>query len=238
MNANELKRKDMIEAAARVVCARLKRQGLKQTWRPVLDFLDRFDNPDSEEAKNAAVEHFLAGASAIALTTNKGVLATSTNEDRADLSPVESSVFDNDATPRAVVHRSTGLAAAAPTNQTELIKKEATNLGLTLTEIDIQAIGAELESRHGRLCTETALIVDALKQWVALLEEQTRGELDQLHTGLAEIINASHGRLTARVSDIFTSAKEQQQQYAVAQSTELEKIKSFFASKGVSIAQS
>lgn len=238
MNANELKRKDMIEAAARVVCARLKRQGLKQTWRPVLDFLDRFDNPDSEEAKNAAVEHFLAIASAIALTSNEIGLATSTDEDRTNSTPVETSVFDNDATPRAVVHRSTGLATAAPTNQTDLIKKEATNLGLTLTENDIQAIGADLEARHGHLCTETALIVDALKHWVALLEKQTYKELDQLHAGLAETISTSHSRLAAKVSDIFTSAKEQQQQYAVAQSTELEKIKSFFASKGVSIAQS
>ena len=242
MTASELKRKDTIEAAARVVCARLKRQGVKQPWKPVLEFLDGFDNPDSEEAKSAAVSHFMAGASSLAVTNNNDGLAIPTNEGKSDFKPVETSVFDEDAAPRSVIHRADlnpgGLAVSSPTNQTELIKREATNLGLTLTETDIQAIGSDLESRHGQLCTDTALIIEALKQWVALLEEQTKTEIDRLHAGLVETMASSHGRLTARVSSIFTTAKDQQQQYAVSQSQEMDKVYAFFASKGISIGQS
>lgn len=241
MTASELKRKDTIEAAARVVCARLKRQGVKQTWRPVLDFLDKFDNPDTEEAKTAAVAHFMAGASSLAVINNNDGL-TATAEGNSDLNPVESTVFDDDAAPRQVIHRSDsqngGLAVSSPVNKTELIRKEAVNLGLTLTETDIQAIGSDLESKHGQLCTDTALIIEALKQWVALLEEQTESEINRLHTGLLETMASSHGRLTAKVSNIFTTAKTQQHEYAVAQSQEMEKIRAFFMSKGVSIGQS
>lgn len=241
MNAVELKRKDTIEAAARVVCARLKRQGVKQPWRPVLDFLDKFDNPDTEEAKSAAVSHFMAGVSELAVINNTNGL-TATAEGNSDLKPVKSTVFDDDAAPRSVIHRSEspngGLAVSSPTNQTELIKREATNLGLTLTETDIQAIGSDLESRHGQLCTDTALIIEALKQWVALLEEQTESEINRLHDGLVETISASHGRIAAKVSNIFTTAKNQQHEYAVAQSREMDKIRSFFASRGVQVGQS
>ena len=242
MTASELKRKDTIEAAARVVCARLKRQGVKQPWKPVLEFLDGFDNPDSEEAKSAAVSHFMAAVSELAVINNNDGLAIPTNEGKSDLKPVEPSIFDQDAAPRQVIHRSDsqngGLAVSSPTNQTELVRKEATNLGLTLTENDIQSIGTDLETRHGQLCTDTALIVDALKQWVALLEQQTQSEINRLHDGLVETMASSHGRLAARVSSIFTTAKDQQHQYAVSQSQEMDKVYAFFASKGISIGQS
>ena len=242
MTAEELKRKDTIESAARVICARLKRQGVKQPWRPVLDFLDKFDNPDSEEAKSAAVSHFMAGASSLAVTNNNDVLAIPTPGVNSDLKPVETSIFDQDAAPRSVIHRTDsqngGLAVSSPASQSDLIRKEAVNLGLTLTENDIQAIGTDLESRHGQLCTDTALIVEALKQWVALLEEQTKTEIDRLHAGLVETMAASHSRLAASVSSIFTTAKNQQHEYAVSQSQEMDKIRSFFASRGVQVGQS
>lgn len=242
MTASELKRKDAIEAAARVVCARLKRQGVKQPWKPVLEFLGGFDYPDSEEAKTASVAHFLAGASSLVPVNNtNGLTATSTGVN-SDLKPVETSIFDKDVTPRQVVHRSEspngGLAISPPASQSDLIRKEAVNLGLTLTETDIQAIGTDLESRHGQLCTDTALIIEALKQWVALLEQQTQTEIDRLHAGLVETMASSHSRLAASVSSIFTTAKTQQHEYAVAQSQEMEKIRAFFMSKGVSIGQS
>lgn len=242
MTGSELKRKDTIEAAARVVCARLKRQGIKQPWRPVLDFLDKFDNPDCEEAKTAAVAHFLTGTSKLVPINNNDKLATNTPGVNSDLSPVSSDFFDSNLPPRTVTHRSDsndgGLAITSSTSQTELIRKEAINLGLTLTETDIQLIGSELENKHGRLCTETALIVDALKQWVALLEEQTKTELDRLHAGLSETISTSHGRIAKKVSDIFSNAKTQHQEYVVAQTQEIEKIKSFFAARGVEVRQS
>ena len=239
MTASELKRKDTIESAARVVCARLKRQGVKQPWRPVLEFLDKFDNPESEEVKTAAVAHFLSGVSSLAPSNSAGGLTTAAAAgDNPDEPPVKSNIFDMDATPRAIAHRSDSkIAVSAPEKQSDLVKKEAANLGLTLTEADIQSIGSELEFRHGRLCTDTALIVDALKQWVNMLEEQTQSELNQLHAGLAETISASHERLAARVSSIFTTAKKQQQEYAIAQSNEMEKIRSFFAAKGVQIGE-
>ena len=242
MTAEELKRKDAIEAAARVVCARLKRQGVKQTWRPVLDFLDGFDHPDSEEVKSAAVAHFLTGASELAVINNSGGLTTTQNEGKSELKPVETDVFDQDVTPREVIHRSEspngGLAVSSPVNKTELIRKEATNLGLTLSEGDIQTIGTDLESRHGQLCTDTALIIEALKQWVGMLEQQTQTEIDRLHAGLVETMASSHGRLATKVSNIFTTAKDQQHQYAVAQSQEMDRIRSFFASRGVQVGQS
>lgn len=238
MTAEELKRKDAIEAAARVVCARLKRQGVKQPWKPVLEFLGGFDYPDSEEAKSAAVSHFMAGASELAVINNTNGL-TATTEGNSDLNPVKSTVFDEDAPPRSVIHRSEsqngGLAVSSPTNQTELIRKEAVNLGLTLTETDIQSIGTDLETRHGQLCTDTALIIEALKQWVGMLEQQTQTEIDRLHAGLVETMASSHSRLAASVSSIFTTAKTQQQQYAVSQSQEMDRIRSFFASKGIPI---
>jgi len=237
MTPTEFKRKETIEAAARVVCARLKRQGLKQPWKPVLEFLATYPEPESEEAKTAAVEHFLGGASDLAVGTGTAMAAPAEGQGQ-DMVPVEPATWQEDAPPRQIVRRS-DLPAPAPIAtapaQKDLVIQEALSLGYTLGDAEIEAIALDLENRHGGIVADTAAIIDALKQWALMVEEKTNSEIARIHTELSATLSESHGRVAARVANIFSDVRQASEKHTEAHQSELGKLTAFFAARGISV---